>query len=287
MKFSFSGHETFACKQHWLKKGIDHLNNRNTFADEHAVISLGVGKNMVNSIKFWLKAFGMIDDRDVPTPLAEFLFGENGVDLYLEDSLTLWLLHYQLIKQNKASIYSLTFNEFRRERNDFTKTHLLNFLERKIAENGDNFSNNTLESDIRVFLSNYVPSNPNDIEEAYTNLLQELNLLSTFTITNSLGQKNEWYRFNVSPKFDLPIEAILFAILDNENYGQSISLSQLAIDHSAPGSVFMLTEISLSEKFKELASIHGIYTETAGNPVLQMKSGLDKWEILQNYYDNN
>ena len=53
----FSGHESFACKSHWLKRGYDFVNAGNNFNDDEAVVHLGVGKNMVASIRFWLKAF--------------------------------------------------------------------------------------------------------------------------------------------------------------------------------------------------------------------------------------
>ena len=62
----------------------------------------------------------MLDERDSPTEIAEYLFGKKGNDIYLEDYGTIWLLHYHLVKTNKASIYNLVFNEFRKERIDFT-----------------------------------------------------------------------------------------------------------------------------------------------------------------------
>jgi len=50
MRYSFAGHETFTCKNYWLKKGYDHSREGKKFND-NAVIDLGVGKNMVNSIR--------------------------------------------------------------------------------------------------------------------------------------------------------------------------------------------------------------------------------------------
>lgn len=57
-KYTFSGHETFQCRHLWLKKGYDFVKANRSFNDEDAVLILGVGKNMVNSIRFWMKAFG-------------------------------------------------------------------------------------------------------------------------------------------------------------------------------------------------------------------------------------
>ena len=58
VKFTFSGHDSFQCRHLWLKKGFDFVKSGKSFSDEDAVVILGVGKNMVNSIRFWMKAFG-------------------------------------------------------------------------------------------------------------------------------------------------------------------------------------------------------------------------------------
>ncbi|MDN3586099.1 DUF4007 family protein [Pedobacter aquatilis] len=288
MKFSFSGHETFACKNYWLKKGLDYIRQTGkSFGDDNAVVALGVGKNMVNSIRFWLRAFSLIDEAEKPTEFADFIFGQDGTDLYLEDTISLWLLHYQLIKGQKASIYSLVFDHFRRERQDFTKAHLKRFLQRKIQENKENFSENTLDSDIKTFLNNYLSANPLDIEEGYINVLQELGLISHFTQLDDHNHKIDWYRFDSSPKMDLPIEAMLFIVMDNPDYGNSISLSALANDEGSLGSVFLLTEIALRDKLSRIDKAYGVFSETAGNPVLQLKEEGNKWEILKRYYEGS
>lgn len=72
-RYSFSGHETFYCKSLWLKKGYDFLKKGNSFNNDDAVVKLGVGKNMVSSIRYWLKAFGLTK-ADQPTALANYIF---------------------------------------------------------------------------------------------------------------------------------------------------------------------------------------------------------------------
>ncbi len=47
----FSGHEKFHCRQFWLKKGYDFVQAGHKFSDKDAVVDLGVGKNMVGSIR--------------------------------------------------------------------------------------------------------------------------------------------------------------------------------------------------------------------------------------------
>ena len=126
VKLTFSGHESFQCRALWLKKGYDYLIQGRSFNDEDAVVSLGVGKNMVGVIRFWLKAFNIITPKDEITEFGRRLLDDDGWDPLVEDKGSLWLLHYQLVKVNFASTYSILFNEYRRERIEFTRETFVN-----------------------------------------------------------------------------------------------------------------------------------------------------------------
>lgn len=91
--YKFSGHESFPCKSLWLKKGYDFVVGGNDFNSPDAVITLGVGKNMVTLIRFWLRVL-VLQRTTKKTKLGNYLFDESkGKDKYLEDTATLWLLH--------------------------------------------------------------------------------------------------------------------------------------------------------------------------------------------------
>jgi len=93
-RLNFSGHESFYCRALWIPKGYHFIKEGKQFNEGAAVADLGVGRNMVSSIKFWLEAFNICDTKQELTRFANFIFGTEGVDLYLEDPATLWLLHY-------------------------------------------------------------------------------------------------------------------------------------------------------------------------------------------------
>lgn len=76
MRYSFSGHESFQCKSLWLKKGYDYLLAGGKFNDADSVVKLGVGKNMVASIRFWLRAFSLTT-MDELTSLAKYIFDRH------------------------------------------------------------------------------------------------------------------------------------------------------------------------------------------------------------------
>lgn len=151
-KLLFSGHESFHCRNVWLKKGYDFLKKEHKFNEPTAVVDLGVGKNMVSSINYWMKSFGLVKKNNTLSDLADFLFGKNGADPYLEDNATLWLLHFHLVTDDFASIYSLLFNEFRKKRIEFNKKQFLYFIRRKCEETNSIFNEKTVQRDISVIL---------------------------------------------------------------------------------------------------------------------------------------
>lgn len=290
MKVSFSGHETFVCRQFWLKKGFEHLLAKKSFNDEDAVVHLGVGKNMTTSIKFWLRGFNIISEEDLVSPFGNYLF--EGKDPYLEDTASLWLLHYSIIKNERVFIFNVFFNQFLKEKNEFTKAQLISFLKRKTEESGmKHFSDKTYDSDANVFLRTYNRANDGkaDIEEETANLLVELNLIRPFTRVALDGTTSlQWFRVTRESRDELPLPTLAYSILDR--YGsekQSISFKDLLEGPNSPGNIFCVTERGLEDKLVELSNVWPSefnYNETAGNRVLQIKKDLNKWEILDKYY---
>src|ERR1017187_670580 len=101
--YRISGHETFPCRYTWLPKAVRGLNDdARLFADEErAMVDLGVGKNMVRSIRFWSLATAIASvagkgEGHVLTDFGLALFGKRGYDPFLEDRRTLWLIHWNL-----------------------------------------------------------------------------------------------------------------------------------------------------------------------------------------------
>lgn len=103
-KYIFSGHESFPCKTLWLKKGYDFVVQGKDFNNPNSVIDLGVGKNMVASIRFWLRAFNVCKEGK-PTWLGDYLFEEvYGKDRYIEDLATLWFFDKAKRLENKNRV---------------------------------------------------------------------------------------------------------------------------------------------------------------------------------------
>lgn len=276
-RYSFSGHDSFHCKSLWLKKGYDFLSQEYNFNAPNAVAELGVGKNMVNAIRYWLKSFGLtINDR--LTEIADYLFhSETGRDKYAEDLTTLWLLHYLLVSTNIASLYNLLFLSFQREKREFDKEQLLQFIKRKcdVPEQKNVYNENTVNKDIKVMLQNYVM--PLD--------LKSLDDFSALLINLNLIRKNEdkKYSFNSKSKDDVPSIVLLYALIDQKGNDKTISFDMLQ-DISL---LFCMPITELIYAIKQLEKdFPGIiaYNDNSGVRNVQFLKEIEKLEVLDNYY---
>lgn len=294
IKLTFSGHETFHCRHLWLKKGYDFIKKGGKFTDNDAVVELGVGKNMVSSISFWMKAFGIIDKDGLLTDFAHYILEDNGKDPYIEDEATLWLLHYQLITQNIASTYSLIFNEFRREKIEFTRDNFIAFVVRKAEElNLSQINKNTVSTDFEVLTKMYLRTDAQskDREDTFSGLLTELNIIQEEK--RKVDDKTvTFYSISTEEKSEIPDEVLLYAILDNDNFDKSISLYTIEQEPDQAGSIFAIGRTGLINKIESISSNkkfkkYGItFNDHAGIKELQFKTKPDKFEILREYYAN-
>ena len=282
-KYSITGHETFACRNFWLKKGFDFEKGTTSFSDKDAVVKLGVGKNMVNSIRHWLKAFGF-DNPKQNASILEKIFNDNGFDPYLEDINTLWLLHYFLIKNKNASIYDLFFNKFN-PRGEFSFSNFEYYLKSKFEEESFMYSPKSLDNDLKVFQAMYVrpERSMKSLEDEYTGLFQELSLFD-------VSSKDQVFINRSAAKTISPFIA-LYVILDQFENSVSISFNNLLNQENSIGKVFCLNQNSMHEMIEKLTETFSsiVFKEDAGIKELQIKNRntFDKNAIIEMYYEQN
>lgn len=297
IKYTFSGHESFQCRSLWLKKGFDFVSENGSFNQEDAVVELGVGKNMVAAIRFWMKAFNIISIKDELTDFGRLLLDDNGWDPYLEDDASLWLLHYQLVKNNFASTYNIIFNEFRREKVEFTRDAYVAYIRKRAEFDVNmNFTQNTIEADFEVFKKMYLTKidDQKTTEEGFSGLLCDLKLVKVYKKENSEwnGQKEAVTKYDCfyienSDRPELPALLFLYAIADNLAFGNSISLASLENDIDSPGSIFSLNRTGVLEKVIELKETRKEigYYDQAGIKELQFVQKPEPFNVLKQYYE--
>ena len=234
---------------------------------------------MVASIRFWLRAFGL-SQSDELTDIATFLFDtENGRDPYAEDLNTIWILHFLLVMTGAASIYHLTYVEYQREKKEFTKEELDNFIKRKCAvpEQRNVYNANTVKKDIGVFLKNYVaPKDLRNIED-FSALLLGLGLI--------VNKDSEKYSYRVVEPGEIAPEVILFALLTISNGDKTISfdvLQKLALTFCLP--IVSLIEIirRIEKQYPEAV----VFSDNSGIKNVQLIGELNRFDVLNNYYNS-
>jgi len=248
----FARHETFHPRFGWLKKGFDRASNDSgIFLGDDAPVRLGVGKNMVRSIRYWCSAFKLLKD-DQPTGFGRQLLGHNGWDPYLEDPASLWLLHWKLLEApNLATAWDVAFNYFRPI--EFTTEDLFHRLCEYRNHEASRISESSLRKDVSCILRMYV------VQPTGKTRVSEDSLDCPFTELGLIHTAGDFrhYMFRVGQKPSLPPEIVAYACLQHHartgSPAKTIPVANLLYNIGGPGLVFKLTESSICEAIEVVA----------------------------------
>lgn len=315
IKPTLSGHDTFPLRYGWIKKVYDQINSQpevvNVFAQETAIADFGVGKNMLNAMKFWSGNTGMIVKYDgkyinsvgsvldvdgmafdtaatyTSRHINEFynahnFFSDEGIDPYLESPSTIWLLHLALVTNPNLVTYYWFFNintksELTRE--DFARL-LIDFLQDHRFKTP---STSTVRRDIECFIQNYTAKQRKaneDFESTLEGPLVELGLMTRVnkqSIRALRGEKNT-----------LSLSVFIYALIgfwrDYNGAADTLSLEMCTYDECSPGRVFMLDEeaiIGYAEQLQD-SGYTLAWTQSAGIRQFQITDGSNLDEIFNN-----
>ena len=278
--FTIGRHGSFQLRYGWITKGIQAVQKRDSakkladvFTSDDATVNLGVGKNMVAAIRYWLIATKVIDN-DLITEFGKFL---NKNDAYLEDDASLWLLHLTLAQNKKlaTSIYWL-FNHF--HQNEFSAEEAGNAFLSYARENNWKGSEKTLRMDIQVILRMYAPhkSAKTQIEDMLESPLSLLGLIKYFD-----GK----YHFSLSPK-NTPIEVITHNINDKFKDDKTVSIQDLMYGDNAVAPALKIREDELIAILEKITQKYDDYhlREDAGIFQLHKSTTTDTYKYLEKYY---
>lgn len=290
-------HETFAPRYGWLKKGFDSVvGNPLIFESPSAIEVLGVGVNMVRSIRFWACAFGVIESAVEegpprltgpmkPTEFGKLLLSDDGWDPYLEDPASLWLLHWKLfVSPVRAISWSLIMNLDLY--GPFESRSLNRTLKTKTAQIPElkKYAAASIASDALCFLRMYSPSRSLNSEEIECPFTQLGLIFHDF--------ENDEYQFNRALKKDLPDLILLACCLDYSNItspGAKItSTRKLAYELDSPGRIFKMSESDLAWKLDRVGVSFQEVTAADSYGTLQIQFEQDPEElgklVLEQYY---
>ncbi|WHU04277.1 DUF4007 family protein [Sphingomonas sp. NIBR02145] len=290
----FSGHETFACRFAWLPKAV-RLIARDPKAlsdDERAILELGLGKNMVRALRFWLEAFD-VASVEAGTwsllPFGQSLFGQHGLDPFIERVETQWLLHWRLSTKVETPLFAWRHILYRRMRPDFTRSELLAEMRLEGERLGYEHSDVTLLQHADVFIHSYLGSqNPASPEDALDGPLVDLGIL------RRLGRRRGGTdRFEpVFALARLPIDEIGGAVIDYaiasywnaRRAGETVvTFRDLAHGEGSPGATLRIETDDLRDHLERSPDLWS-YRPSGDAGTITAVSELDESLLLKKVY---
>lgn len=280
VNFRFTGHDTFHCRYAWLPKTVRLLeNNKSLFSGngDQAMVDIGVGKNMVQSIQFWAEATGIIEPDLVskgwrPSNFGKLLLQKH--DPYMENEETLWLLHWK-ISTNSEPLFAWDFLLNNWHRLDFVKTEVIEAFQKEVLRQERKLSASTLETHFEVFLHSYIPTRSRKGEVLEDNLdcpLVELRLLHCTgdRVSRDGARREPAYSYRVDEKPEISDELFIYCLNDfwnSKKSGDSIlDFRTISVAPGSPGQVFKINEKSIRNRLEKIDAESGgvfVFEDTA------------------------
>ncbi len=282
----FGGHQSFHLRDHWLSKGAQGVQRFPAllFNPQKSMEQLGVGKNMMESIRYWLTATQLIKEGPAGglflTDIAKKIMEK---DPYFELDGSLFLIHYLLASNKKsATTWHWFFNHF--SAMEFDKESLTSAYCSYISiQAGKKIKDTTLDKDLSCLLRMY-----QSIEWAGKKN-PETETPSPFVRYGWIEKKGDRFIRNKLSlaDFDPDMFAYIFYIFWKSGLGQAetVKLDEWAHKENSIGRIFLFTLEELADFIESLSSQTNYwqYSRTGGYLIVRPNEKSLK-EALDNYY---
>lgn len=281
IKIKLQGHEKFALREGWLNKGLIMVKkNPAAFQGKEGPDIFGIGNNMVKSLRYWLRAFGLIEE--VPakgaslTAIGELIL-QN--DSYFEDVFTIWLLHSYIAKnKEQATSWYMFFNKVAVE--DLEKEQIEHILLREITKYaaGVSFSERSVGNDLDVLLNMYGKTKElSDPEDKSNSPLSQLGLIKS---NSGRYSKNHPNRKAVN---ELIILQELAYLLEGKD---TIAIEDAINGENGLARIYQISTVRAYEILDRLDALEYIrVNRTAGLDVIYKTKDFSAISIIEEYYN--
>lgn len=282
VKMKLQGHEKFALREGWLNKGLIMVErDQSAFQGKNGPDIFGIGNNMVKSLRYWLRVYGLIEEFPGKgaflTDIGHLILKN---DPYFEDVFTIWILHSNIARNlEEATSWFMFFNRVGVE--DLTKDQIETILYREIYKyaSGNGFSDKSVKSDLDVLLSMYSKQKENiDPEDKSRSPFAQLNLVKNIDGRYSKNHPeikliNEW--------------VVLYELANLLEEKEFISIEEAIEGEKGLSKIYQLTTVSANEFLDKLEALDYIrINRTAGLDVIYKNCELNAIEVVENYYKN-
>lgn len=283
----FRAHETFYIRKGWLGKGMRYVSTRaNLFSDKEnsPMDVLGIGSNMVKSLRYWLQAVGLTIETkgQVLTEFGNLVYEH---DPYTEEIGTLQLLHYKLVSnRDLAPSWYFFFNIF--SMREFTKDDFLLHIQNELKLADISVALRSLTDDFACIVNTYVPrykyeSSKISPENNMSCPLGELELLDIFSKERGVIT----YKKTVPNARTFNPWVVLAVISDQACGRNEIGLNELLTSEMNIGKIYNLDSICMLEMLHDVERLGEIkIIRTAGLDIIKIKNKRSFAECVENYY---
>ncbi|MBR1713899.1 MAG: DUF4007 family protein [Treponema sp.] len=277
----YSGHESFSIRKNWLQKGIRKIDSFKK-SDMEAMDETGLGRNMVKSLRYWLKAVGITEDEPKKKLFSLSDFGKTVAerDPYIQEMGTLFLLQYNLAtNKDYATSWYFLFNEF--NMTEFSEEDFCKSLQNWDGMNNEKkAASSAFQKDFDCIRRTYTQAKGEDDPESNMGCpFSELGLLR-------VNDNGELQKTSPLKKAFPPI--VLYACILKQcgNASTEIRLSRLQNDTGSVGKAFNMDSILLMSLLGELENKNLLQVvRTAGLDVVRLKTAMTFEEAVEFYYD--
>jgi hypothetical protein len=222
---------------------------------------------MVEAIRFWCLASRVLErhpnpDRPrmsiaLPTRFGQAILEADGLDPWIEDPTTLWMLHWQAVSaKTLLPVWWSALNDFTAV--EFTEQELLNFCIDEVE--GTNWPSkpmiSSIKKDVDCLLRMYTSRSlrgRQTLDDLLDSPFRELGLI----VPAPSGR--DAYRFVRGKKPSLTPAAVAYACLDYmarvDAGARTASLTRLSADPGSPGRLFKLSEDAVLEGMQYAAQV--------------------------------
>ena len=289
----FRAHETFFIRKGWINKGlrgVDKDGNIFISKEENPMDVLGIGSNMVKSLRYWLQAIGLTEEpsrgrrTQTLTKLGRLVYDH---DRYIEEIGTLQLIQYKLATNCAlATAWYFFFNEF--NMTEFAREDFIEAIGKWIAmqEDGESVAVRSLADDFQCIINTYLPrykSNP-------ARMNPENNIdcpLGELGLVDALGTDKKYYKKAIPSADSLSPYVLLAIICDQAEGREEIGLNELLTAPNNIGKVFNLDAITMLDALYRIEKLDAIkISRTAGLDVIQIMEQHPFIEWAERYYQD-
>ena len=281
--FRYSGHQTFPLRIAWLPKAIREIaSGRDPLTNiDEGIVSLGLGKNMVEALRCWIEAFQIASKEEagwVLSPVGELVFApSSGLDPFLEDHSSNWLLHWLISTNTHAPFFAWECLFNRWPTAEFSTGAVVEAFRKESEQNQRTASIVTLKQHWEVFLHSYRPPRGTRGEDHLDCALSVLGLIQEAgERQNAAGKWETLYAFDTGPKTAIPQQLFAFFIHDWWNRAfaseQTVALRELVAGDHSPGRILRMAESEILQRVSDLARTQaGVFQATESANLRQLR----------------